>query len=74
MASPRPGAGLCSRPAAGDPAFLDVAACLAGVSPAWTGGPLTWLWAERGNLVPQFDAVTLQAWNKLEPQLRDAFA
>ena len=62
------------RPAAGDPAFLDVAACLAGVSPAWTGGPLTWLWAERGNLVPQFDAVTLQAWNKLEPQLRDAFA
>lgn len=28
---------------AGDPAFLDVAACLAGVTPAWTGGPLTWL-------------------------------
>ena len=26
----------------GDPAFLDMAACLAGVSPAWTGGPLTW--------------------------------
>ncbi|MBL8346476.1 MAG: enoyl-CoA hydratase/isomerase family protein [Rubrivivax sp.] len=27
---------------AGDPAFLDVAACLAGVSPAWSGGPLSW--------------------------------
>ena len=27
---------------AADPAFLDVAACLAGVSPAWSGGPLTW--------------------------------
>lgn len=27
---------------AGDSAFLDVAACLAGVTPAWTGGPLTW--------------------------------
>ncbi len=27
---------------AGDPAFLDVAACLAGVAPAWSGGPLTW--------------------------------
>jgi 3-hydroxyacyl-CoA dehydrogenase/enoyl-CoA hydratase/3-hydroxybutyryl-CoA epimerase len=27
---------------AGDPAFLDVAACLAGLSPAWSGGPLTW--------------------------------
>ena len=29
-------------PGAGDPMFLDVAACLAGVTPAWTGGPLTW--------------------------------
>lgn len=27
---------------AGDPVFLDVAACLAGVSPAWSGGPLSW--------------------------------
>ncbi len=26
----------------GEPAFGDVAACLAGVSPAWSGGPLTW--------------------------------
>ena len=34
----------CSaQPGAGDPAFLDVAACLAGVTPAWTGGPLSWL-------------------------------
>jgi 3-hydroxyacyl-CoA dehydrogenase/enoyl-CoA hydratase/3-hydroxybutyryl-CoA epimerase len=31
-----------SGPDAGDPAFLDVAACLAGVSPAWSGGPLCW--------------------------------
>ena len=30
-------------PGFGDPAFLDVAACLAGVSPAWSGGPLTWV-------------------------------
>ena len=29
-------------PGAGDPAFLDVAACLAGIAPAWSGGPLTW--------------------------------
>ena len=29
-------------PNVGDPAFLDVAACLAGVSPAWSGGPLSW--------------------------------
>lgn len=26
----------------GDPVFIDVAACLAGVSPAWSGGPLAW--------------------------------
>ncbi|MBX3642142.1 MAG: enoyl-CoA hydratase/isomerase family protein [Rubrivivax sp.] len=26
----------------GDPAFIDVAACLAGTTPAWSGGPLTW--------------------------------
>jgi len=25
-----------------DAAFIDVAACLAGVSPAWSGGPLSW--------------------------------
>lgn len=25
-----------------DPAFIDVAACLAGVTPAWSGGPLSW--------------------------------
>ena len=29
-------------PGAGDASFLDVAACLSGVTPAWTGGPLTW--------------------------------
>jgi 3-hydroxyacyl-CoA dehydrogenase/enoyl-CoA hydratase/3-hydroxybutyryl-CoA epimerase len=29
-----------AQPSAGDEAFLDVAACLAGVTPAWSGGPL----------------------------------
>ena len=28
-----------AQPDAGDPAFMDVAACLAGVTPAWSGGP-----------------------------------
>ena len=27
---------------AGEAAFLDVAACLSGVSPVWSGGPLSW--------------------------------
>lgn len=34
---------IASRWTGGDPAFADVAACLAGVSPAWSGGPLSWL-------------------------------
>jgi len=33
---------IATTPGAGDPAFLDVAACLAGIAPAWSGGPLTW--------------------------------
>ena len=35
-------AACAAAPGAGDPAFLDVAACLAGITPAWSGGPLTW--------------------------------
>ena len=35
-------AAFAAAPGAGDPAFLDVAACLAGIAPAWSGGPLTW--------------------------------
>jgi 3-hydroxyacyl-CoA dehydrogenase/enoyl-CoA hydratase/3-hydroxybutyryl-CoA epimerase len=59
---------------AGDIAFLDVAACLSGVTPAWTGGPLTWLWAGREKLVPAFDAGSRDAWNRLQPALHRAFA
>jgi 3-hydroxyacyl-CoA dehydrogenase/enoyl-CoA hydratase/3-hydroxybutyryl-CoA epimerase len=35
-------AACAAQDGAGDPAFLDVAACLAGVTPAWSGGPLMW--------------------------------
>ena len=35
-------AAWAAEPGAGDPAFLDVAACLAGIAPDWSGGPLTW--------------------------------
>jgi 3-hydroxyacyl-CoA dehydrogenase/enoyl-CoA hydratase/3-hydroxybutyryl-CoA epimerase len=58
---------------AGDPAFLDTAACLAGVTPAWSGGPLTWAWTEREALAPTFDAPTRAAWQRLEPALARAF-
>ena len=57
---------------AGDPAFLDTAACLAGVTPAWSGGPLTWAWSERAALARTFDAATRAAWDRLEPALARA--
>jgi 3-hydroxyacyl-CoA dehydrogenase/enoyl-CoA hydratase/3-hydroxybutyryl-CoA epimerase len=37
---------LAAMPGAADPAFLDVAACLAGIAPAWSGGPLSWAASE----------------------------
>ncbi|MFO1270364.1 MAG: hypothetical protein U1F50_01545 [Rubrivivax sp.] len=39
-------ASCAAHPQAGDAAFLDVAACLAGVAPAWSGGPLAWSLSE----------------------------
>ena len=62
-----------ARAGAGDLAFIDVAACLAGVSAAWTGGPLTRLWNERARIVPGLDAEERAAWTTLEPALDRAF-
>ena len=39
-----------ARSGAGEPAFYDVAACLAGVSPGWSGGPLAWFWDEQAQV------------------------
>ncbi len=61
-------------PGAGDPVFFDVAACLAGETPAWTGGPLTWLWSEQSAVLPELDATGRAAWDKLEPTLRHVCA
>jgi 3-hydroxyacyl-CoA dehydrogenase/enoyl-CoA hydratase/3-hydroxybutyryl-CoA epimerase len=61
-------------PGAGEPAFLDVAACLSGVTPAWSGGPLTQAWAERETLVPGFDSDARDAWSRLQPALSQAGA
>ncbi len=54
--------------------FLDVAACLAGVSPGWTGGPLSWLWDEQDKCIPSFDHATLRAWAEVKPRLEKACA
>jgi len=63
---------------AGTPAvdtdFHDVAACVAGVAPAWSGGPFTQLWREQARLAPCFDAAQAAAWTRIEPALRAARA
>lgn len=37
---------VLAQPGAGEAAFFDVAACLSGVTPAWTGGPMQWARSE----------------------------
>ncbi len=61
-------------PGAGDPAFLDVAACLAGVSPAWSGGPLTWARAHPDATLVGADEDTTAAWATLQTARPQAFA
>jgi len=51
---------------------LDVAACAANITPAWTGGPVSHLWTNRERLAPLLDAVTKSAWPRMEPVLRAA--
>lgn len=63
-----------ARPEAGDPVFLDVAACLAGVAPGWSGGPLSWLWDERERCQPLLDGSAHAAWATLAPVLEQACA
>lgn len=63
-----------ARPGAGDPCFLDVAACLAGVCPGWTGGPLSWWWDEAPNTAEALDGEGQRAWASLRPRLEEAFA
>ncbi|HEY4350123.1 MAG TPA: enoyl-CoA hydratase-related protein [Paraburkholderia sp.] len=58
----------------GDPVFLDVAACAAGVSPAYSGGPFSYLWKQRERLCVQFDAEAVAAWKRLEPLLGCAYS
>lgn len=55
-----------ARAGAGDPAFLDVAACLAGVTPAWSGGPLTWAWAHPEAALDGANEATEAAWAAMQ--------
>jgi 3-hydroxyacyl-CoA dehydrogenase / enoyl-CoA hydratase / 3-hydroxybutyryl-CoA epimerase len=66
--------GLLAGGAATKAETLDVAACAAGLTPAWTGGPLAHFWTHRDRLQAQLDPQTLAAWPRLEPVLREACA
>lgn len=59
---------------AGEPPFLDVAACLAGVSPAWSGGPLTWARAHPDATLHGADDATTAAWARLQAPVPQACA
>jgi 3-hydroxyacyl-CoA dehydrogenase/enoyl-CoA hydratase/3-hydroxybutyryl-CoA epimerase len=61
-----------AKPASGDLSFMNVAACLSGVSPGWTGGPLAWLWDEQTAQEPLFDSATRSAWASIKPRLEQA--
>lgn len=65
---------LLAEGAASNAQTLDVAACAAGITPAWTGGPVAHLWAHRDRLAPLLDPVARSAWPGLEPVLRGACA
>ena len=55
-----------------DVGFIDVATCLSGVSPGWTGGPLSWLWDEQTTQLPFLGAASQVAWAKLANKLQEA--
>jgi 3-hydroxyacyl-CoA dehydrogenase/enoyl-CoA hydratase/3-hydroxybutyryl-CoA epimerase len=52
--------------------FLDVAACAAGLSPSWTGGPLTFLWSNNEKLQSRFDPTLQQEWPRVRSILKSA--
>lgn len=53
--------------------FLDVAACASGVSPAFTGGPMTYLWQHRERLCADATPQAQAAWQRWQAQLQAAF-
>lgn len=56
------------------PEWADVAACVAGVTPAYVGGPFAHLWNHHERLLPTWNAQRRQAWDRLQPHLQEAYA
>ncbi len=52
--------------------FMDVAACLAGVSPGWTGGPLSWFWDEQATQAGALSDPAQAAWSRVSSRLAEA--
>jgi 3-hydroxyacyl-CoA dehydrogenase/enoyl-CoA hydratase/3-hydroxybutyryl-CoA epimerase len=58
----------------GDPDLYDVATCVAGVAPIWSGGPFTHLRREHERLAGRLDATQAAAWARMRPVLEKARA
>jgi 3-hydroxyacyl-CoA dehydrogenase/enoyl-CoA hydratase/3-hydroxybutyryl-CoA epimerase len=63
----------CSQGDISDPVLLDVAACAAGVCPAYSGGPFAYLYRHRERLGGDLPADLREAWTRVEPKLREAY-
>lgn len=61
-----------AQPGTGEISFVDVAACLAGVSPGWSGGSLSWFWDEQATQADSFDKDTQAAWAEVKNRLAEA--
>jgi 3-hydroxyacyl-CoA dehydrogenase/enoyl-CoA hydratase/3-hydroxybutyryl-CoA epimerase len=56
------------------PEWLDVAACVSGVTPAYCGGPFAHLWTHHERLASVLQSRHASAWARAEPVLRGACA
>jgi len=64
---------LAAEGLAPDVELLDVAACTAGLAPAFSGGPFTHLWQQRSRLAARLEGPAADAWPALERQLAKAY-
>ncbi|MFM0027315.1 enoyl-CoA hydratase-related protein [Paraburkholderia madseniana] len=56
-----------------DTELFDVAACAAGIAPAFSGGPFTRLWQERSRLTARLQGPEAETWRALEHRLGPSY-
>lgn len=54
--------------------ILDVVACVANITPAYTGGPFNYLWQHRDQLASQLPPAVRPQWLALEARLQKTYA